>query len=87
MEIFWLVWQERNNRIFLNKYQSSLILLGSINSFISFWLTNITEKKWRTFARHSGHKGVAGNRAVLVRWSVSSAEPPKQDAVQGEQKE
>jgi len=36
MAIFWLIWQERNSRIFLQKSKSSRVVLGFICSFLTF---------------------------------------------------
>jgi len=58
MAIIWLVWNERNNRVFSEKYRHSLALLFVINSFVVFWLDNLSPKLWRQFVTRQGPYGV-----------------------------
>lgn len=70
MAVIWVIWNERNRRIFQHKYINSISLSASINSFIIFWLKSISNKKWENFIHNSGLGGVAGKMAILERSSV-----------------
>ena len=45
MATAWLVWKERNDRIFRGKCLHGLRILNQINSFPAFWVVNLADKE------------------------------------------
>ena len=64
LAVCWLVWAERNNRIFSQKSRTSSILFDTI-------IVNLPKKQWRTFVR-ARFKGVAGRIAVQQQMTSTS---------------
>ena len=64
MATVWLVWHERNSRIFLQKSKTNSSVLAFTYSFVVFCLENMPPKQWRTFVNRKGPKGVAGQSAL-----------------------
>ena len=65
--IVWLIWHERNSRIFLPKYKFNSSILAFVRSFVAFWLKNRPAKQWRTSVRRKGQKGVTGQKVMKNR--------------------
>ena len=85
MAVIWMVWCERNARNFSNKFRHSLDMVNFINSYVVFWLGNLSSKNWTKSADQQGYKGLAGrwvmrNRTIAARmeeddnWAESGAE-------------
>jgi len=87
MAIIWLVWHERNSHIFLQKIKPNSSILASIHSFVAFWLENLSCKKWKTFVRRKGPKGVVGLKAMHNRQPAEVSNEQDNRSVQGDGEE
>lgn len=74
MAIVWLVWNERNHRIFQLTERRSLELLHMINSYVSFWLSHLTGKDWMALETAGGPWSRAGIQAAAMRHGMGTAE-------------
>ena len=58
MTIIWLLWHERNTRIFHQKFKTNKAILAFVNYSVNLLAGELPQKKWRIFGGRQGAKGL-----------------------------